>query len=495
MHVASSRTRRLVPRAALVLAVITAVLTMTSNAFAASLMRVVSTDPYTNTSSAHKAQLEPDTFSFGSTVVSVFQSGRFFDGGSSNICYTTTTNNGGSWTKGCLPGTTVYATPAGTWARISDPSVSYDPQDNVWMVTGLAIDASATGKAVLVSRSTDGGLTFQNPVTVSQGGGGSFYDKEWIGCDTWSGSPNYGNCYVEWDDAFQGNKLLMRRSTDGGLTWSASTVPNSSVIGGQPLVQPNGTVVVPINTGPIASFVSTNGGVSYSGPFTISSNNVHFPAGGLRSGEGLPSAEVSGDGTVYVAFYDCRFRTGCPANDIVYSTSTDGQNWSSVVRVPIDPTTSTVDHFIPGIGVDKTTSGATTHIGITYYFYPQANCNSSTCLLSAGFISSTDAGATWSAPVTLFSNVHLNWLAPTNQGTMVGDYISTSFGSNGKAYPVISAARSTGQTCTASVLNSCNEPMVAPKAGLTLGPDVTPVGHDQVVAGSLGILGRPATAF
>jgi hypothetical protein len=37
--------------------------------------------------------------------------------------------------------------------------------------------------------------------------------------------------------------------------------------------------------------------------------------------------------------------------------------------------------------------------------------------------------------------------------------------------------------------------MVAPKAGLALGPDVTPVGHDRVVAGNLGILARPATAF
>ncbi len=491
-----SRTRRVVPRAALVLAACTAVLTMTTNAFAASLMRVVSTDPYTNTSSAHKAQLEPDTFSFGSTVVSVFQSGRFFDGGSSNICYATTTNNGGSWTHGCLPGTTVYATPAGTWARISDPSVSYDPQDNVWTVATLAIDASAIGKAVLVSRSTDGGLTFQNPVTVSQGGGSSFYDKSWIGCDTWAASPNYGNCYVEWDDAFQGNVLKMSRSTDGGLTWAASTVPNSSVIGGQPLVQPNGTVVVPISTlSQLSSFVSTNGGSSYTGPFTISSNNVHFPNGGIRSGEMLPSAEVSGDGTVYVAFYDCRFRSGCSANDIVYSTSTNGQNWSSVVRVPIDPTTSTVDHFIPGIGVDKTTSGATTHIGITYYYYPVSNCSSSTCALSAGFISSTDAGATWSAPVTLFTNVKLSWLAPTNQGQMVGDYISTSFGSNAKAFPVIAAARSTGQSCTASVLNSCNEPMIAPKTGLALGPGVIPAGHDVAVALGLGTPAHPTTAF
>ncbi|MBO0824171.1 MAG: hypothetical protein J2P27_09975, partial [Actinobacteria bacterium] len=34
---------------------------------------------------------------------------------------------------------------------------------------------------------------------------------------------------------------------------------------------------------------------------------------------------------------------------------------------------------------------------------------------------------TWSAPVTLSAPMQLGWLAPTNQGAMVGDYVSTSF--------------------------------------------------------------------
>ena len=36
------------------------------------------------------------------------------------------------------------------------------------------------------------------------------------------------------------------------------------------------------------------------------------------------------------------------------STSSDGKTWSAVTRIPIDATTSTVDHFIPGIGIDPT---------------------------------------------------------------------------------------------------------------------------------------------
>src|SRR5437763_4787411 len=176
------------------------------------------------------------------------------------------------------------------------------------MISGLAMPG-ITGKAVLISRSTDGGLTWQNPVTVSQGGGGSFNDKEWVACDNTASSPNYGNCYVEWDDADAGNQLKMSRSTDGGQSWQASSVPSAGVLGGQPLALPSGTVVVPIEnvfSGSIASFVSTNGGSSYTGPFTVSSINFHTPAGNIRDGGGIPSADVDSSGTVYVAWSDCR---------------------------------------------------------------------------------------------------------------------------------------------------------------------------------------------
>ena len=105
----------------------------------------------------------------------------------------------------------------------------------------------------------------------------------------------------------------MSRSTDGGLTWSSSTVPSASVIGGQPLALSNGTVVVPITGFAAEAFVSTNGGVSYTGPNTISSIQTHG-APGMRDGEGLVSAEPDGGGKVYVAWVDCRFRSGCSAD-------------------------------------------------------------------------------------------------------------------------------------------------------------------------------------
>jgi hypothetical protein len=162
------------------------------------------------------------------------------------------------------------------------------------------------------------------------------------------------------------------------------------------------------------------------------------------------------------------------------STSTNGTTWSAVVRIPIDPVTSTADHFIPGIAADKSTSGSSAHLGLAFYFYPRANCSTATCKLQAGFISSLDGGATWSKPVLMVGPMHLAWLPLTTLGYMVGDYISTSFGSNGKAYPVIANATAT-TGCTTSQLGSCHEFMVAPTNGLALGPDEVPVNRSEAV--------------
>ena len=57
------------------------------------------------------------------------------------------------------------------------------------------------------------------------------------------------------------------------------------------------------------------------------------------------------------------------------TTSTNGTTWSSVVRIPIDGTNSGVDHFIPGLAVDNTTSGSTAKLALAYYYYPTASCS------------------------------------------------------------------------------------------------------------------------
>ena len=445
-------------RAALILpATVLVIAVTTTAAYANVAVTQVSNDPYTDAQAQHQTEVEPDTFQFGSTIVSAFQVGRVFGGGSSNIGWATSTNNGATWTNGFLPGLTTNS--GGPYLQASDAAVAFDAQDNVWLISTLGL--TANGADVLTSRSTNGGLTWSNPIVTATGD----LDKNWIVCDNFSASAFFGNCYTEYDIT-SGNQLRMRRSTDGGLTWgSALSASDGAVgLGGQPVVRPNGTVLVPYratNASQIRSFRSIDGGASWRATVLVSNVSHHDVAGGLRE-DPLPSAEIDSAGTAYVAWADCRFRTNCTRNDIIISESTSETTWAAPYRVPIDATSSTVDHFAPGIGVDRSTSGNSARLGVTYYFYPNSSCTAATCQLDVGFISSVNGGTSWSAPLQIAGPMTLSWLPNTSQGRMFGDYISTSVIPGGRAYPVLPIASApTGSTF--------HVPSFVPTGGLAVG--------------------------
>jgi hypothetical protein len=78
--------------------------------------------------------------------------------------------------------------------------------------------------------------------------------------------------------------------------------------------------------------------------------------------------------------------------------------------------------------------------------------------LDVGYVSSTNGDSTWTAPTQLAGPITHSWLASTTQGTMVGDYISTSF-SGSTAHPVFAVASAP----SGSVFN---EAMYTPASGL-----------------------------
>ena len=222
---------------------------------------------------------------------------------------------------------------------------------------------------IATARSADGGATWQpgpNPADDASQGDHSFVD-----CS----ADGNGTFHLVWLDSRGTNKvkgLRYAQSKDGGQTWSGrrATANNGTGIGAQPVVQPNGTVIVPsanANETAIIAFRSTDGGATWAATATITTVSTHRVAGSLRSGP-LPSAEIDGAGKVYVAWQDCRFRRGCPSNDIVMTTSTDGATWSAVQRVPIDAVTSKAEYFIPGLAVDRSSSGSTARLALAYYF-------------------------------------------------------------------------------------------------------------------------------
>jgi hypothetical protein len=394
----------------------------------------LSEDTFTNASSQHATEVEPSAFTWGSTTVTAFQVARIFGGGGADIGFATSTNGGQTWTNGYLPGLTIYQG-NGMYQAASDAAVAYDALHGVWLISTLPIGNST---AVAVSRSTDG-IHWSNPSFVTKTGGP---DKNWIVCDNTPTSNFYGHCYSEWDSTNAGDLIQMSTSTDGGITWSpaVATQGQDFGIGGLPLVKPNGKVIVPFLGfgGFVMAFNSTNGGQTWTKAVNVGAFINHFEAGDIRSA-GLPSAATDAKGKVFVAWPDCRFRSGCSSNDIVFSKSGNGTTWSLVKRVPIDPVTSTVDHFITGMAIEPGTYGTTAHIGLVYYYYPVSNCGNN-CSLSVGFIQSSNGGGRWSPAQTLGGPMSLNWLPDTFSGRMVADYIAVGFG-GGKAFPIFALAQ------------------------------------------------------
>jgi hypothetical protein len=117
----------------------------------------ISSDPFTNSTSVHQTEVEPDTFSFGSTIVAAFQVGRFFNGGASDIGFATSTDGGAHWTHGLLPGTTFQVDPNSPYERVSDSSVAFDAKHNVWLISSIPILPNGVVPTIFVSRSTDKG--------------------------------------------------------------------------------------------------------------------------------------------------------------------------------------------------------------------------------------------------------------------------------------------------------------------------------------------------
>jgi hypothetical protein len=390
--------------------------------------------------------VEPDSFSRGSTVVAAYQVGRFVDGGALAIGYSTSKNAGRTWRSGLLPSLSRAAKPSGEAELVADPSVAFDAKHGFWLIASLA--GFQSSDAIVVSRSRDA-LTWQGPITAVRS---DSLDKSWIACDNWGSSPYRGTCYLAFLDGTT-DAIVMRTSKDGGQTWSRSvavaygTASRQSINGAQPLIRPNGTVVVAFTAilpvpGPgrhrIAVVRSLDGGATFlpqqsagfieAGSFTIY---------GIRSPK-FPSGDVDAGGTLYLAWHDCPAYE-CDGNEILFSRSQDGVTWSTPQPLP---TKAGDDAFLPGLAVAPGTRGSHAQLAISYYSVRCAGLVA--CTLDAYVVRSADGGMTWRLPERLNpKTMRLDWIADSNLGLMVGDYISTSFAS-GRPIPVLALATAPG---------------------------------------------------
>ena len=394
--------------------------------------RRLSVDTYKNADSQHETAVEPDSFAWGDTVVAAFQLGRRENGAAANIGTAMSRDDGRTWTRALLPGTTVNAVPAGGQIAASDPSVAYDAVHAVWIVSTLTLESNQLSH-VYTARSADG-VHWSQPVDAAVG---PVLDKEWISCDNGTASPFQGRCYLEYTDD-QKNITVSQFSTDGGLTWSPPARSGAVLVGTQPVIQPNGTLVVVAGdyrddralSGSMIAYRSTDGGVTFT-RFVVSDLQARDNAP-MRA-ISLPSVEADTNGTIYATWSDCRFRAGCSQNDLVLSTSTDGMTWSVPTRV-----TSGAEAFIPGLAADPAHPGRLAVVYAHYY----GTCRSGPCQLGMSLVQSRDGGKTWSAAQRLDAQpFSTDWVPRAEGGRMVGDYFSTSFAGS-RVVPVFALATS-----------------------------------------------------
>ena len=429
----------------------------------------ISQDPYTDPSAQHATEVEPVMVANRETIVTAFQVGRFYGAGSDNIGWSTSTDGGKSWQGGFLSGTTTIV--GGAWPAVSLANLAYDNKHETYLLAMMPFDDQGNGRGVLVSRSSDG-LNWSQPITAASSAGANGH---WLACDNSAKSPYFGNCYDAYLDysspVANVNNLVV--SSDGGVTWGPPVTSPDQLTGlvTSISIQPNGTVIV------FGRHGGPNGDQQYAirsldGGQTLEPTNdiatIFFDYPYMRA-DSNPRSAVDSHGRIYAVFPDCRFRsnctdpvavngcryvtdnTSCPTNDFVLTTSTDGINWSALKRIPIDAVTSSADYLISGLSAlsephDESDSpldedGSRTRLALAYYYVPNGKtCSPDTCLVSAGYITSDDGGASWHRAADVEAPMSQTWLVPTYAGPMVGGYISSVF-VDGKPFGAFAIAR------------------------------------------------------
>ena len=366
-------------------------------------------DRHTNPESQHESEVEPDSLTVGATTVTLFQVGRRREGGAASIGFSTSRDSGRTWREGILPGLTAASRPAGTAARASDPVLAYDAAHGVWLANTLAL---ATGVTRLTIHRSTNGITWTGPIDATVARSEQLaYDKNWLTCDNGPASPFRGRCYLAYTLLGRDPQLAVQRSDDGGRTWSPAVTQQLPVTGVLPVVQADGKLVLTFWSGRtgMVSVISTDGGVTLD-PAVLISQLTPRNARPFRSPP-LIAAEVERSGAVLTAWQDCRFQTGCAANDIVISRSPDGKTWSTPVRV-----TSGRNAVMPTIGVEPGSG----RLAIAYYVIQRNG-------IDAELITSAD-GTRWSLPQRLNARrMPLEWMPQTTLGRMLADYIGVSW--------------------------------------------------------------------
>lgn len=300
-------------------------------------------------------------------------------------------DGGRSWhDSGLIPGFDEYGT-------TSDISIAFSPNGTIAYAAVLACNGGVcggigNGSGIYVSRSRDGGATWQSPTLVYADPTGAYFsDKPWIAVDSSRGSTR-GTVYVAWnlDGNVAGRRIdpdtgastftrsqastgapggvVVSRSIDYGTSFSTPvSLTNFDAqfkhfgLGATPAVGPDGQITIVYSgqdevnkktTYSVQYVTSKNRGASFSTPHAAVAHVFALPdklPNGTFRNFSLPAFAISPrDGTMVVAWADMRNGDA----DIYESRSTDrGKTWTSPYRVNHDRLGNGKDQFQPALAV------------------------------------------------------------------------------------------------------------------------------------------------
>jgi hypothetical protein len=400
----------------------------------------------------------------------------------------TTLNNAATWITGNISRKSPQVTG-------SDPVTALDRKHGVAIHSSLNFSfQSSTGEAcrgdVVVSVSTDRGVTWAPPVVVDTGIGCDlsnvqlFNDKEWIVTDNTPSSPFYGRTYLTWtkfvaaNGVFVSSPIFEAHSDDGGTHWSKAqeiSGVNSSLCtfqvsgpSGQcdenqfsvPTVAPDGTVYVAFqneqNTAlwePGEVFddqyllvKSTNGGVTWSNPSFVvgledGSRDYPINVNGRQTltgyqvrvnsaGNIVATPRASENGRLYLTFSDNRNGVRDSDNPV---TNTDvflmsSTNGGATWTGPTSVDASGTDQWFPWVDVNPTNGT----VGVIYHDRIAADPS----LYNTAFTQFPGSKAivnTAPSHPTQSRFFRAQVAGCENCATFHGDYINVAYGSDGKA--------------------------------------------------------------
>ncbi len=192
-------------------------------------------------------------------MIAAWHQDRWSTGGGQSVGAAYSFDGGESWTEVTIPFTRCSGATrrsAGDFERASDPWISFSP-DGTAHYMALVFDDSVSENGMAVASSTDGGVTWSEPVVIKKSPAQDpvlrslFHDKNTLTADPFDANV----VYATWTLFRTGvTSLLVARSTDGGKRWGpARPVNNFGAVdpanlaffrqGAQIVVLPDGTLV------------------------------------------------------------------------------------------------------------------------------------------------------------------------------------------------------------------------------------------------------------